>query len=162
MYDFCTNCWAQRMWWTGSIHRKKREREREREREKRERESLEKEKVCPAICDDVGKPRKESSMFLFFRLADECCRLETCSASLRISFHFLGYFGECQATCVWSNFCPKVNLLLECWSDFFYGKKVSRQRPRSAMPWKVVSFECPYQHPPWSPMSIGKPAPKFH
>ena len=25
-----------------------------------------------------------------------------------------------------------------------------------------VSFECPYQHPPWSPVSIGKPAPKIH
>ena len=24
-----------------------------------------------------------------------------------------------------------------------------------------VSFECPYQHPPWSPVSIGKPAPKI-
>ena len=22
--------------------------------------------------------------------------------------------------------------------------------------------ECPYQHPPWSPVSIGKPAPKIH
>ena len=25
-----------------------------------------------------------------------------------------------------------------------------------------ISFECPYQHPPWSPVSIGKPAPKIH
>ena len=25
-----------------------------------------------------------------------------------------------------------------------------------------VSFECPYQYPPWSPVSIGKPAPKIH
>ena len=25
-----------------------------------------------------------------------------------------------------------------------------------------VSFEYPYQHPPWSPVSIGKPAPKIH
>ena len=25
-----------------------------------------------------------------------------------------------------------------------------------------VSFECPYQHPPWSPVSIGKPAPEIH
>ena len=25
-----------------------------------------------------------------------------------------------------------------------------------------VSFECPHQHPPWSPVSIGKPAPKIH
>ena len=25
-----------------------------------------------------------------------------------------------------------------------------------------VSFECPYQHPPWSPVSNGKPAPKIH
>ena len=25
-----------------------------------------------------------------------------------------------------------------------------------------VSFKCPYQHPPWSPLSIGKPAPKIH
>ena len=25
-----------------------------------------------------------------------------------------------------------------------------------------VSFECSYQHPPWSPVSIGKPAPKIH
>ena len=24
-----------------------------------------------------------------------------------------------------------------------------------------VSFECPHQHPPWSPVSIGKPAPKI-
>ena len=28
--------------------------------------------------------------------------------------------------------------------------------------WSVCSFECPYQHPPWSPVSIGKPAPKIH
>ena len=25
-----------------------------------------------------------------------------------------------------------------------------------------VSFKCSYQHPPWSPVSIGKPAPKVH
>ena len=25
-----------------------------------------------------------------------------------------------------------------------------------------VSFECPYQHPPWYPVSIGRPAPKIH
>ena len=24
------------------------------------------------------------------------------------------------------------------------------------------NFECPYQHPPWCPVSIGKPAPKIH
>ena len=24
------------------------------------------------------------------------------------------------------------------------------------------SFECPHRHPPWSPVSIGKPAPKIH
>ena len=28
--------------------------------------------------------------------------------------------------------------------------------------WSVFSFKCPYQHPPWSPVSIGKPAPKIH
>ena len=35
----------------------------------------------------------------------------------------------------------------------------SRRRAHSLI---GVSFECPYQHPPWSPVSIGKPAPKIH
>ena len=35
----------------------------------------------------------------------------------------------------------------------------SRRRAHSPI---GVSFECPYQHPPWSPVSIGKPAPKIH
>ena len=78
------------------------------------------------------------------------------------------------------------------YDSIVHGKKVSRQRPRSAMPWKTmgksglepaapnrlanrkhcalstqpipigVSFECLHQHYPWSPVSIGKPAPKIH
>ena len=35
----------------------------------------------------------------------------------------------------------------------------SRRRAHSPI---GVSFECPYQHPPWSSVSIGKPAPKIH
>ena len=35
----------------------------------------------------------------------------------------------------------------------------SRRRARSPI---GVPFECPYQHSPWSPGSIGKPAPKIH
>ena len=27
---------------------------------------------------------------------------------------------------------------------------------------RMFSFECPYQHPPWSPVSIGKPALEIH
>ena len=34
----------------------------------------------------------------------------------------------------------------------------SRKRAHSPI---GVSFECPYQYPPWSPVSIGKPAPKI-
>ena len=35
----------------------------------------------------------------------------------------------------------------------------SRRRAHSPI---GVSFECPYQHPPWFPVSIGMPAPKIH
>ena len=44
--------------------------------------------------------------------------------------------------------------------------------PTTVLPWTKkkkknhsligVSFECPYQHPPWYPVSIGRPAPKIH
>ena len=44
-----------------------------------------------------------------------------------------------------------------------WGPDLCKSRWRAHSPiGPVFSFECPYQHPPWSPVWIGKPAPPIH